>query len=114
MEPQSFRNDSVCLTAEIRFICPKLVVIFDLCYNSGLTRTEIIGNAMLMLLAGYETTGNSMVFLAYNLATHQHVQDKLREEIMNAIEKYVSTFVNLVNSLGSCTLCNISSLPATT
>ena len=45
---------------------------------------------MLMIFAGYETTGNAMVFLMYNLATHPEVQEKVREEIDKTIENYVS------------------------
>jgi len=65
----------------------KLVVIKKLVL--GLTRTEIVGNSMLMILAGYETTGNSLVFLAYNLAAYPDVQEKLRQEIDDTFEKYV-------------------------
>ena len=45
---------------------------------------------MLMLLAGYETTGNSMIFLAYNLAVYKDTQEKLRKEVDEMIEKHVS------------------------
>jgi len=47
---------------------------------------------MLMLLAGYETTGNSMIFLAYNLAAYPEVQEKLRQEIDETVEKDVRTY----------------------
>ena len=45
---------------------------------------------MLMMLAGYETTGNSMIFLAYNLAANPDKQEKLRQEIDETVEKFVS------------------------
>lgn len=56
---------------------------------SGMNRTEIVGNSMLMILAGYENTGNTMAFLAYNLAYHPEIQTKLQEEIDEMIEKNV-------------------------
>ena len=59
----------------------------------GLTRTEIVGNSILMLLAGYETTGNSMIFFAYNLATHPEIQEKLRQEVDETFENYVREWV---------------------
>lgn len=52
-------------------------------------RTEIVGNSMLMILAGYENTGNTMSFLAYNLAYHPEVQTKLQEEVDEMIKKNV-------------------------
>ena len=57
----------------------------------GMTLNEIIGNSMIMILAGYETTGNAMLFLAYNLATHKDVQEKVQQEIEETIKEYVST-----------------------
>ena len=55
--------------------------------TKGLTKTEIVGNSLIMMLAGYETTSNAMIFLAYNLATHQHAQEKVYSELRSAIEK---------------------------
>lgn len=49
--------------------------------EKGLTRTEIIGNAIIMIIAGYENTGNSMSFLAYNFAFYQEAQAKAQMEI---------------------------------
>ena len=45
---------------------------------------------MLMILAGYETTANSMIFFAYNLAAYPKVQEKLRQEIDETFEENVS------------------------
>ena len=50
---------------------------------------------MLMILAGYETTGNSMIFLAYNLAAYPEVQEKLRKEIDETLEKNVRTCLSV-------------------
>ena len=62
----------------------------------GLTRIEIVGNSILLILAGYDTTTNAMTFLMYNLATHPEVQEKLREEIDKAIENYVSFALGVI------------------
>jgi len=58
--------------------------------NAGISREEIIGNSMLMLLAGYETTSGAMQFLAYNLAVYKECQEKLREEIKDIVKQHVS------------------------
>lgn len=42
---------------------------------------EIVGNSILFLLVGYDTTSNALAFTAYNLATHSDCQEKLIEEI---------------------------------
>nr|XP_039269241.1 cytochrome P450 3A5-like [Styela clava] len=49
--------------------------------EKGMTKTEIIGNSMLMILAGYENTGNTMSWTAYNLAQHPEIQVEVQEEI---------------------------------
>ena len=46
-----------------------------------MSRTEIVAQAVLFFLAGYDTTATTISFLAYNLACHPDKQDKLIEEI---------------------------------
>ena len=46
----------------------------------------IIGTAMVMLIAGYDTTSNLMTFAAYELAKHPDVQSRLQEEIDEAYD----------------------------
>jgi cytochrome P450 len=46
---------------------------------SGLTEDEVTGNAILFLLAGYDTTASTMTFMTYSLATNPEIQDKLIE-----------------------------------
>ncbi len=47
----------------------------------------IIANAMAILVAGYDTTGNTLAFLLLELARNQEIQDRLRAEIDNAIDE---------------------------
>jgi len=42
-----------------------------------------------MILAGYETTSGVMQFLAYNIASYKSCQEKLRQEIKDAVENHV-------------------------
>jgi cytochrome P450 len=39
------------------------------------------GNALLVLLGGYDTTSMGLTYAFYLLAKHQEIQDRLREEI---------------------------------
>ncbi len=39
------------------------------------------GNAVLILLGGYDTTSMGLTYAFYLLAKHQEIQDRLREEI---------------------------------
>lgn len=49
--------------------------------NVLLTDDEIIGNAYISLLAGYETTATALAFTFYLLVQHPEVQEKLYDEI---------------------------------
>ncbi|KAK2851489.1 hypothetical protein Q5P01_007765 [Channa striata] len=49
--------------------------------QKGLTDHEILSQAMIFMFAGYETSSSSLGFLAYNLATHPHIQKNLQDEI---------------------------------
>jgi len=47
----------------------------------------IVANAALFILAGFESTQGLLLFVAYNLALHQDIQDKLRAEIEKVLEE---------------------------
>lgn len=61
----------------------------------GLTMDEIVGNSILFLLVGYDTTSNALAFTAYNLATHSDCQEKLIEEIDGVLGKEPPTYDNV-------------------
>ena len=62
--------------------------------DKSITEHEFIGNILLILLAGYETTANSVTNALYLLAKHQDIQTKLREEVKkNGLESiYLDMF----------------------
>ena len=49
---------------------------------SKLSDEEIIAQSIVFLLAGYETSSNTLSFTLYHLAVNPDVQDKLRKEII--------------------------------
>ncbi|XP_063286195.1 cytochrome P450 3A4-like [Pelobates fuscus] len=46
-----------------------------------LTDTELMAQALIFIIAGYETTSTTMTFVSYNIATNPDVQTKLQQEI---------------------------------
>ena len=46
-----------------------------------LTDEEIVGHSIVFLLAGNETTANTLAFTSYLLALHPEIQEKLQAEI---------------------------------
>ena len=46
-----------------------------------LTNEEVVGHARVVLLAGYETTANTLAYASYLLALNPDIQEKLQSEI---------------------------------
>jgi len=49
--------------------------------KKGLTMQEILGNAMIFILAGFQTTADTLLFTFYELAMYPELQQRLYEEI---------------------------------
>ena len=49
--------------------------------TSGMTKTEILAQALLFLLGGYDTTASTLSFLLHELTLNPDVQQTLYEEI---------------------------------
>ncbi|CAF1072972.1 unnamed protein product [Brachionus calyciflorus] len=56
--------------------------------RKALSPEEIFSQSMMFLLAGYETTANTLSFIAYNLARHPEVQNKLIEEVEDVLANH--------------------------
>ena len=54
-----------------------------------LTNKEILAQAIMFLIAGYDTTGTTLCFILYNLAMYRDCQQKLCDEIDRVLEKHV-------------------------
>jgi len=55
--------------------------------QKGISEDYVIASAMVVLVAGYDTTGMTLSFMAYYLATHPEVQSALQDEIDAAFEE---------------------------
>ena len=65
-----------------------------------LTDEEIIAQTIVILGAGFETTGSTLAFTAYYLALHQEIQAKLRQEIEEAARSHEHVWtLDLINGL---------------
>ena len=47
-----------------------------------------MGQALMFLLAGYETSGGTLTFALYELAFHSEIQQSLRAEILQVLSKH--------------------------
>ena len=48
----------------------------------GLTKYEVMGNVILFLFAGFQTTADTMFLIFYELASHPEVQEKVKSILL--------------------------------
>ena len=67
---------------------------------SRFTDDEIVGQCVIFLFAGYETSSNTLVYTTYHLALNEDVQEKLRAEIKLAVKSNPdSTLYDLAHNI---------------
>ena len=64
-----------------------------------LSDEEIVANSILFLLAGFETTANTLAFTSYLLALHPEIQEKLQAEIDEYFESKPVSWSLVYNTL---------------
>ncbi|XP_064619673.1 cytochrome P450 3A24-like [Lineus longissimus] len=72
--------------------------------SKGILREEILAQAVIFFLAGFDTTANTLHYLCYHLAMDQDVQNKVIEELTEAIGDSDITYEN-VNKLEYLDMC---------
>ncbi|XP_066156670.1 cytochrome P450 6A1-like [Euwallacea fornicatus] len=55
--------------------------------SSIFSETEMLSNAFIIYLGGYETSSSTTCFAMYELASNPEIQEKLREEILDSLRK---------------------------
>lgn len=56
--------------------------MIDMHHDGQLSRLEVFGNVIGVMIAGYDTTSSTLSSLFWLLAKHQDVQDRLRRELI--------------------------------
>ena len=66
-----------------------------------LDELHVVSTALILLVAGYDTTGSTLSYLAYELSKNPDIQEKLQEEIDQAFEEAGGKFpdYNVIQSL---------------
>lgn len=57
-------------------------------FLDGFTEQDIIANAILLFLAGFEPVSSTLSFCLYQLALNQNIQDKMREEMYSKSKQH--------------------------
>ncbi|XP_050547770.1 probable cytochrome P450 6a13 isoform X2 [Daktulosphaira vitifoliae] len=74
------RNDLIGILLNAR----KDLIVNKLEPTVNFKETDIIAQAFVMFVAGFETVSNTMCFCLYELALNKDIQDRLRDNISNA------------------------------
>ncbi|CAL1291396.1 unnamed protein product [Larinioides sclopetarius] len=61
--------------------------IFKTVTSKKLSLDELVAQSVIFFVAGYDTTASTLSFSTYLLALNQDIQDKLREEVDEALEE---------------------------
>ena len=60
-----------------------------------MTSEEVVGHARVVLLAGYETTANTLAYTSYLLAINPDIQEKLQSEIDSYFDENPVSLVHI-------------------
>ena len=63
-----------------------------------LTDEQVVAHAIAFLLAGYETTANTLAYTSYLLALNPDIQEKLQSEIDSYFDDKPVSIMSLLNN----------------
>ena len=72
---QIYTSNVTCKCPLLRIPCMSSDII------TALTKEEVMGQSLLLLIAGFETTSSTICFLLYHLACNPACQEKARREV---------------------------------
>ena len=52
---------------------------------AAFSETEVLANALVFFLAGYDTTSSTLAWMLYELSRHEDIQERILEEIRSAV-----------------------------
>jgi cytochrome P450 len=55
---------------------------FEYCLSIGLSRSELLHEMLMFLIAGFETTSTALSWFIHNMSKHPRVQQKIKAELM--------------------------------
>lgn len=65
-----------------------LQLLIELKNENIINMDELVAQCFIFFAAGFETSSTTMTFTLFELAKNPHIQDKLREEIKNVLNKH--------------------------
>lgn len=67
-------------------------LLIEMKQRNELSMQEITAQAFIFFAAGFDTSASTLTFALYELAKHPHIQNRLREEIQEALNLYEGQF----------------------
>jgi hypothetical protein len=74
----------------MNFVCENLSMHIFRFNVIGLSMNSLAAQAFVFFVAGFETSSATMAFCLYELSLHQDLQERLREEIDDVLQKHDS------------------------
>lgn len=68
--------------------CLLIVIFFEIFILEKFTEMDIVANAYILFVAGFETVSTTMSFCLYELALRKDIQNKVRTEILEVKSKH--------------------------
>nr|WDY85984.1 cytochrome P450 9HZ1 [Pagiophloeus tsushimanus] len=75
------------------------ILIDQASLDNGMSDDEIAAQALIFFFAGFDTVSQALSFAAYELATNKHIQDRLRQEIVDTLNKHGKPTMDILQDM---------------